>query len=88
MTDAVVHSTFRIDRSYPHPVARVFDCFRDPAIKRRWFVEGEGWDIEEYTADFTVGGRETSRFRWQGGALIVNETTYYDIVDDRRIEDL
>lgn len=82
---ATVHSTFRIDRCYPHPIDRVFDAFRDPATKRRWFVEGEGWDIEEYTADFAVGGREVSRFRWQGGDLIVNETTYYDIVDDRRI---
>jgi uncharacterized protein YndB with AHSA1/START domain len=82
---SVVHSTFCIERNYPFPAARVFAAFRDPATKRRWFVEGEGWDIEEYTADFTVGGREISRFRWQGGDLVVNETTYYDIVDDRRI---
>ncbi len=81
----VVHSTFTIERTYPHPVAKVFNAFRDPAIKRRWFVEGEGWDVEEYTADFAVGGREISRFRWQGGDLIVNETTYYDIADDRRL---
>jgi len=82
---SVVHSTFRLDRTYPYPAATVFAAFRDPATKRRWFVEGEGWDIEEYTADFTVGGREVSRFRWQGGDLIVNETTYYEIVDDLRI---
>lgn len=37
MTGTVVHSTFRIDRSYPHPVSRVFAAFRDPVTKRRWF---------------------------------------------------
>lgn len=85
MTNEVVHSTFSLARTYPHPVSKVFNAFRDPATKRRWYVEGDGWDIEEYTADFTVGGREISRFRWQGGDPIVNETTYYDIVDDGRI---
>ncbi|HEY7813730.1 MAG TPA: hypothetical protein VIC62_10855 [Nakamurella sp.] len=38
---SVVHSTFCIERNYPFPAARVFAAFRDPATKRRWFVEGE-----------------------------------------------
>jgi hypothetical protein len=39
--------------------------FRDPAAKRRWFIEGEGWDVESYESDFRVGGLETSRFRFK-----------------------
>jgi uncharacterized protein YndB with AHSA1/START domain len=82
----VVHATFTIERTYDDaPPARVFRAFSDPAIKRRWFVEGEGWEVEEYLSDFRVGGREFSRFRFQGGPEIVNETSYQDIVPERRI---
>lgn len=48
-------------------------------------VEGEGWEVEEYTNDFRVGGREFSRFRYQAGPEIVNETIFQDIVPERRI---
>jgi uncharacterized protein YndB with AHSA1/START domain len=82
---SVAHATFTIERSYDAPPARVFRAFADPAIKRRWFVEGEGWQVEEFKADFRVGGAETSRFRFRGGELIRNDTVYQDIVPDRRI---
>jgi uncharacterized protein YndB with AHSA1/START domain len=82
---SVVHSTFSIERTYSVPPSRVFSAFANPAIKRRWFAEGEGWEVEEFTSDFRVGGREFSRFRFEGGAPIRNETVYQDIVPDRRI---
>jgi uncharacterized protein YndB with AHSA1/START domain len=82
---SVVHSTFSIERTYPVPPSRVFSAFANPAAKCRWFAEGEGWEIEEFTSDFRVGGREFSRFRFEGGAPIRNETVYQDIVPDRRI---
>jgi uncharacterized protein YndB with AHSA1/START domain len=82
---SVAHATFTIERSYDAPPARVFRAFADPAIKRRWFVEGEGWQVEEFKADFRVGGAETSRFRFRGGELIRNDTVYQDIVPDQRI---
>lgn len=86
MTDtSVVHGTFSVERRYEAPVARVFRAWADAAIKRRWFVEGEGWDIDEFTMDFRVGGREFSRFRFRGGPEITNETIFQDIVRDRRI---
>jgi uncharacterized protein YndB with AHSA1/START domain len=81
----VVHSTFSIERTYPSPPARVFAAFSDQATKRRWFVEGEGWEIDEFTMDFRVGGREVSRFRFKGGAPMGNDTVYLDIVPDQRI---
>ena len=58
---------------------------RDPATKRQWFAEGEGWRIDEYGLDFRVGGREHGRFRSGNGPETRNETVYLDIVPDRRI---
>ena len=81
----VVHRTFSVERRYPSPPAHVFAAFADHATKRRWFVEGEGWAIDEFTMDFRVGGRETSRYRFRGGPPAGNDTIYLDIVPDRRI---
>lgn len=81
----VLHATFSLERSYPARPARVFAAFADQATKRRWFVEGEGWEITEFTLDFRVGGRESSRFRFQGGPLMGNDTVFLDIVPQRRI---
>ena len=82
---SVVHSSFSIERAYPSPPARVFAAFSNQATKRRWFAEGEGWEIAEFTLDFRVGGRETSRFRFRGGPPMGNDTIFLDIVAERRI---
>ena len=81
----VVHSTFSIERTYPSSPAWVFAAFSNQQTKRRWFVEGEGWEIDEFTMDFRVGGQEISRFRKKGGAPMGNDTVYLDIVPERRI---
>jgi uncharacterized protein YndB with AHSA1/START domain len=82
---SVTHSTFVVERIYPASPVRVFNAFADPRIKRRWFVEGEGWQVDEFVADFRVGGREFSRFRFQGGPPVTNETIYLDIVPQHRL---
>ena len=82
---SAVHGTFRIERTYSFPPARVFAAFSDEATKRRWFAEGDGWQVDEFTLDFRVGGSETSRFRFRGGAEMRNDTVFLDIVPDRRI---
>jgi uncharacterized protein YndB with AHSA1/START domain len=81
----VVHSTFSIERTYPSPPARVFAAFSNQATKRRWFAEGEGWEVDEFTMDFRVGGREIARFRPKRGVPMGNDTVYLDIVPDQRI---
>ena len=81
----VVHDTIVTDRTYDRSPERVFAAWRDPAIKREWFAEGDGWQVEEYGLDFRVGGREHGRFRGGDGAETRNETVYLDIVADRRI---
>jgi uncharacterized protein YndB with AHSA1/START domain len=83
--NSVVHSTFSIERTYPCFPARVFTAFSNQDTKRRWFAEGEGWEVEEFTMDFRVGGREVSRFRFEGGTPMRNDTIYLDIVVEQRI---
>jgi uncharacterized protein YndB with AHSA1/START domain len=83
-TDAV-HSTFRIERAYAAPPARVYRAFTDEEAKRRWFVGGEGWEVHTYVADFRVGGREYSRFSFGTGPAMENETFFLDLVPDRRL---
>ena len=82
---SVVHSTFSIERTYPSPPSRVFAAFSNQQAKRRWFAEGEGWEVDEFSMDFRVGGHEISRFRFKGGAPMGNDTIYLDIVPDQRI---
>jgi uncharacterized protein YndB with AHSA1/START domain len=83
--DPIVHSTFSVERTYPVPPARVFSAFANQATKRRWFAEGEGWEVFEFTLDFRVGGSEVSRFSYLGGPEIRNDTQFQVIVPDRRI---
>jgi uncharacterized protein YndB with AHSA1/START domain len=82
---SVVHATFSLDRVYDATPSRVFAAFEDLPTKRRWMVEGEGWEVDEYTMDFRVGGLESGRFRYRGGPEIRNDTVYQDIVRDRRV---
>ena len=87
---SVIHSTFVIERSYPATPERVFAAFADPAKKRRWFVEGDGHEVEHYELDFRVGGKERARFRFKDGTPLrgiacTNDTSYQDIVPNRRV---
>ena len=90
MTAPVVHASFSVERTYPVEPARVFHAFEDQDAKRRWFVEGEGFEVYSYSSDFRVGGREESRFQFLGNdqvpaAPMGNDTVYLDIVPDERI---
>lgn len=90
--EPIHHSTFTIERAYPHPVEKVWAAFADKVKKRRWFAEGEGFIIDHYEMDFSVGGIERANFRTQAangpiaaGTVFKNFGTYYDIVPHKRI---
>lgn len=82
---SVVHATFTIERTFKAPPARVFAAFSKPATKRRWFAEGFGMRVDEFSLDFRVGGRETFLITPEDGSSIANESVYQDIVPGRRI---
>lgn len=84
-TYSAVHDTIVVERTYPATPARVFEAWRDPAIKRQWFTEGENWHIDEYELDLRPGGREYARFRFGDGDESINETAYVDVVPNHRI---
>jgi uncharacterized protein YndB with AHSA1/START domain len=85
----VIHSTFTIERTYRVAPAKVFDAFANPAKKRRWFAEGEGFEVVRFDSDFRVGGKEICDFKvLRGpieGTLIQNETNFLDIIPEKRI---
>lgn len=87
MTDrSVEHATIVIERHYDAPPAAVFAAWAEPAVRQRWFVAAEGWEIAEYSHDFRVGGRERGRFAQKtAGPVYGNDTLYWDIVPGRRI---
>jgi len=86
----VIHNTFVIERSYPHTPEVVFAAFADPIQKRRWYGESETHDVEEFTMDFKVGGREQFRYRFREGTPfpgveLASSGHFYDIVPNQRI---
>jgi len=82
---AVTHASFTIERTYAASREKVFAAYADPAAKRRWLIEGEGFEVESYEPGFGAGAFERSSFRFNGGPLIRNETVYMDIAKEQRI---
>ncbi len=85
---AITHGTIVLKRTCEASPAHVFKAFADPEIKQRWFVEGEGFEVAEYSHDFRVGGQEGGRFATKADGstpIFHNDTTYYDIVENERI---
>lgn len=79
------HASFVIERNCAASPARVFEAFADPAAKRCWFGDGEGWTLEAFTAVFAEGGHECSRFSRGDGPPMRMDTIYHEIVPGQRI---
>ena len=82
---STTHDSFTIERTYGASAERVFAAWADPAQKRVWFAEGDGWTLESFDVDFREGGFEKSRFRFGNGPTMGNDTFHHDIVPNRRI---
>lgn len=86
----IVHATFKIEKTYPHPVARVFAAFADTATKQRWYGHRGPQDGAAYDNDFRVGGLEHSRSVMGDqtpfpGAILSSQALYLDIIENSRI---
>ena len=86
----VVHNTFVLERTYSKPPEAVFTAFSDANKKRRWFAEGDGHEVEEFSSDFREGGAERLRYRFKEGTpfpgvILIAEGTYQNIVNASRI---
>ena len=86
----VIHSTFVVERAFPKPPETVFAAFSDPAKARRWYGEGDGHKVEEFTSDFRVGGLQTLRYLLKegtpvAGMTINNQARFQEIQPNQRI---
>ncbi|HEY7798859.1 MAG TPA: SRPBCC domain-containing protein [Hyphomonadaceae bacterium] len=80
--------TFTIERKYRHSPTRVFGAFEDTEAHYRWFVSGEGWEIDNWKRDFRDGGRDYGEFRPSGHpSTFANETWHLEITKNQRIVD-
>ena len=79
------HATIVIERSFPVPPERVFAAFSDPAKKRKWFAEGEGFKIDAYELDFRFGGHEITRMHFADFPACTNDTYFLVIIPNHRI---
>jgi uncharacterized protein YndB with AHSA1/START domain len=85
MKRSVIHDTFTIERTFPHPPARIWAALSEAEAKRRWFGPPEDWRDEQFEMDFRVGGKETSIGGPKDGPTITYEARFYDIVPEQRI---
>ena len=83
---SVVHATFRLERTYDAPVARVWSAITDEQAKAKWFDARDGaWELLERQIDVRVGGRERLKGRWKGGVVSCFDAVYHDVVPNERI---
>jgi uncharacterized protein YndB with AHSA1/START domain len=80
---SVAHGTFVVDRTYPHPVEKVWTAWSDPAQKAKWFGGGDGMPAQVF--EFKPGGRESRHGTIPNGAVIGFDVLYQDIVPNSRI---
>ena len=86
MTHPAIHRQFTLERAYRQSPERVYAAFSDPKKKRRWFAEGAGFVIDDYSLEFRIGGFERTRFRFgKDGPPMTNDCVYTDLVPNERL---
>jgi uncharacterized protein YndB with AHSA1/START domain len=82
---SVTHAIFTLERTYPHPLNRVYDAFATAEGKARWFSGSGDWTPIERAFDFREGGEEKVSGRWPSGLVTTFHARYLDIVPNQRI---
>ena len=82
----VSFGTFSLERTYSHPVAKVFRAFANEDAKKKWFGgPHDEWTPLEHSFDFRPGGREREAGRFKTGMVSRFDAVYFEIVDNARI---
>ena len=83
---SVVHATFRLERVYDAPAARVWTALTDERAKAKWFSGAAGqWELIERRMDVRVNGSERLKGRWQGGLVSTFDAVYHDVIPNERL---
>jgi uncharacterized protein YndB with AHSA1/START domain len=83
---SVSHATFRIERVYPVPLAKVWDALTQSEAKSQWFGGPPGkFELLERHMDVRAGGRERLKGRWQDGTVTTFDARYFDVVTHERL---
>jgi uncharacterized protein YndB with AHSA1/START domain len=85
-TPTIVHDTFVLERTYPHPAERVYAAWSSLDAKAAWFGGNGPAAVAEgrYTMDFRVGGSEHLEMA-MGDTPVEFDVRYMDIVPSQRI---
>jgi uncharacterized protein YndB with AHSA1/START domain len=79
-------ATFSLERTYNHPVAKVFGAFANSEAKQKWFTgPPEEWTPLEHSFDFRPGGRESESGRFKAGWVSRFDSVYFEIIENARI---
>jgi uncharacterized protein YndB with AHSA1/START domain len=81
---SVAHGTFVIERTYPHPVEKVWAAWSDQKKKGRWFGDPNN-DTPAEVFEFRPGGRESSKGKIPNGPVFSFDVLYQDIIPLSRI---
>ena len=78
---------FTIERTYAHPVAKVFNAFADEKAKLKWFAGPEDmWTELERRFDFRVGGKERATGKFKSTGVVSRfDAFYFEIIPNERI---
>jgi len=79
------HATFVIERTFHVPLGNVWHALSDNDARDQWFGGGPSFDVAHKSHDFHVGRGGIEEGQWHGGPRSRFESTYTDIVDQRRI---
>ncbi|MBK8083044.1 MAG: SRPBCC family protein [Devosia sp.] len=83
MERSIVHGTFTVDRTYAHPIGKVFSAWSNPEFKRQWFGSPDPANPSGIF-EFREGGREYNADK-MGNDAFTFDVRYHDIVPDNRI---
>lgn len=84
-TSPIHHGSFSITRQFAASPTQVFGAFASLQAKHQWFGSSPGFEIQEESLDFRVGGAEVWAGKHASGMAFHNDTTYHHIEANERI---